>query len=183
MKKVLSVLAIAALLLLNGCNPTSETPITDVLKSAKKGWVMTSVVSNPAYTFEAGVTLTELFNGVYDEEAPTGFFYAYEKDDAIVFGEDGVQTIEPGELLPPAPYAYQSAVNTTYTVDEASGIVYFQMPWEYNDAGTMFDEHVESCSVQEYEKGKKLVLVYTRNDDVIGAKAQNTFIITYEPAK
>ena len=182
MKKVLSVLAIAALLLLNGCNPTSETPITDVLKSAKKGWVMTSVVSNPAYTFDSGVTLTELFaNGDYEHN--TGFFYSYEKDDVIIFGEDGVQTIEPGELLPTAPDAYQSAVNTTYRVDEASGIVYFQMPWEYNDEYTMFDDHVEYCSVQEYEKGKKLVLVYTRNDDVIGAKAQNTFIITYEPAK
>jgi protein involved in sex pheromone biosynthesis len=48
MKKVLSVMAIAAMLMFSACTRTSETPITDVLKSAKKGWVMTSVVSNPA---------------------------------------------------------------------------------------------------------------------------------------
>ena len=176
-------MAVAALLLLNGCTNTSETPITDVLKSAKKGWVMTSVVSNPAYTFDSGVTLSELFaNGDYEHN--TGFFYSYEKDDAIIFGEDGVETIDPGELLPADPTeAYQNTVLTTYTVDEVSGIIYFQMPWEYNGDYTSFDDNVEYCSVQEYEKNKKLVLVYTRNDDVIGAKSQNTFIITYEPAK
>ena len=182
MKKTLSVLAIAAVLLFSACDRTSETPIADALKSAKKGWVMTSVVSNPAYTFDSGVTLSELFaNGDYEHN--TGFFYSYEKDDVIIFGEDGVETIDPGELLPTDPTeAYQSTVVTTYSVDELSGILYFQMPWEYNNDYTGYDDNVEYCSVQEYSKDK-LVLVYTRNDDVIGAKSQNTFIITYEPAK
>ena len=184
MKKVLSLLAVAALLMFNGCNPpTSETPITDVLKSAKKGWVMTSVISTPAYQLDAGVTLEELFaDGDY--EHLTGFFYSYEKDDAIIFGEGGVETIDPGTLLPDDPTEpYQVATVATYSVNEVTEQISFQMPWEYNDEYTMFDDHVEYCSVQEYEKNKKLVLVYTRNDDVIGAKAQNTFIITYEPAK
>lgn len=181
MKKVLSVMAIAAMLMFSACTRTSETPITDVLKSAKKGWVMTSVVSNPAYTFSNGVTLAELFaNGDYEHD--TGFFFSYEKDDAIIFGENGVQTIDPGTLLPDDGTAYQNVATANYEVDELFGVIYFQMPWEYNADYSSYDEPLEYCSVQEYTKNK-LVLVYTRNDDNNPTKSQNTFIITYEPAK
>lgn len=182
MKKVLSLLAVAALLMFNGCNPpTSETPITDVLKSAKKGWVMTSVKSSPDYVLEAGVSLNELFaDGDY--EHLTGFFYSYEKDDAIIFGENGVETIDPGTLLPEAPDAYQIATVATYSVNEQAQQISFQMPWEYNDDYTMYDQKAELCSVVSYDKNQ-LVLKYTRNDDANPAKAQNTFTITYVPVK
>ena len=181
MKKVLCVMAVAALLMLNGCNTTSETPITDVLKSAKKGWVMTSVKSVPAYQLEAGVSLEELFaDGDYEHN--TGFFFSYEKDDAIIFGENGVETIDPGTLIPEAPDAYQIATVAAYTVDEVNAEILFQMPWELNADFTMYDDPFEKCSVQEYSKDK-LVLKYTRNDDDNPAKAQNTFTITYVPAK
>ena len=176
MKKVLSLLAVAALLMFNGCNPpASETPITDVLKSAKKGWVMTSVKSVPAYVLESGVALEELYaDGDYEHN--TGFFTAAEKDDAIIFGENGVQTIDPGTLLPDDPTEpYQVATVATYTVNEATEELSFQMPWEYDDA-------IEKCSVQSYDKNQ-LVIKYTRNDDSNPAKAQNTFTITYVPAK
>lgn len=176
MKKVLSLLAVAALLMFNGCNPpTSETPITDVLKSAKKGWVMTSVISTPAYQLDAGVTLEELFaDGDY--EHLTGFFYSYEKDDAVIFGEGGVETIDPGTLLPDDPTEpYQVATVATYSVNEVTEQISFQMPWEY-------DATPELCSVVSYDK-KQLVLKYTRNDDENPTKSQNTFTITYVPAK
>ena len=174
MKKVFCVMAVAALFLLNGCNPTSETPITDVLKSAKKGWVMTSVKSVPAYVLTSGVALEELYaDGDYEHN--TGFFTAAEKDDAIIFGENGVQTIEPGTVLPSDGSAYQVATVATYTVNEATEELSFQMPWEYDDA-------IEKCSVQSYDKNQ-LVIKYTRNDDSNPAKAQNTFTITYVPAK
>lgn len=180
MKKLLSVLAVAAILLFSACTP-SETPIADVLKSAKKGWVMTSVVSNPPYVFDSGVTLTELFaNGDYEHN--TGFFYAAEKDDAIIFGDNNVQTIDPGTNLPTDGSAYQSAVLTTYTVNEETAELFLQMPWEYNDDYTGYDDNIEKCSIQEYSKDQ-LILVYTRNDDQNPTKAQNTFIITYVPAK
>jgi hypothetical protein len=183
MKKVLSLLAVAALLMFNGCNPsTSTTPITDALKSAKKGWVMTSVKSTPAYVLDSGVALDELFaDGTLDDN--TGFFFSYEKDDAIIFGENGVQTIDPGKLLPEDPTeAYQIATPAAYTVDEAAKLVYFQMPWEYNADYTSYDLPQEKCTVQEYST-KKIVIKYTRNDDENPAKAQNTFTITYEPVK
>ena len=176
MKKVLSLLAVAALLMFNGCNPpASETPITDVLKSAKKGWVMTSVKSVPAYVLESGVALEELYaDGDYEHN--TGFFTAAEKDDAIIFGENGVQTIDPGTLLPDDPTEpYQVATVATYSVNEASEQISFQMPWEY-------DATPELCSVVSYDK-KQLVLKYTRNDDENPTKSQNTFTITYVPAK
>lgn len=175
MKKTLSVLAIAAMVMLTACTPQqSETPITDVLKSAKKGWVMTSVKSVPAYVLESGVALEELYaDGDYEHN--TGFFTAAEKDDAIIFGENGVQTIEPGTVLPSDGSAYQVATVATYTVNEATEELSFQMPWEYDDA-------VENCSVQSYDKNQ-LVIKYTRNDDENPAKAQNTFTITYVPAK
>ncbi len=175
MKKTLSVLAIAAMVMLTACTPQqSETPITDVLKSAKKGWVMTSVKSVPAYVLESGVALEELYaDGDYEHN--TGFFTAAEKDDAIIFGENGVQTIEPGTVLPSDGSAYQVATVATYTVNEATEELSFQMPWEYDDA-------IEKCSVQSYDKNQ-LVIKYTRNDDSNPAKAQNTFTITYVPAK
>ena len=176
MKKVLSLLAVAALLMFNGCNPpTSETPITDVLKSAKKGWVMTSVKSVPAYQLGAGVTLEELFaDGDY--EHLTGFFYSYEKDDAIIFGENGVETIDPGTLLPEDPSEpYQIATAATYSVDEAKEQVSLQMPWEY-------DAQPELCSIVTCTKSQ-LVVKYTRNDDENPTKSQNTFTITYVPVK
>jgi hypothetical protein len=174
-------MAVAALLMFNGCTNTSETPITDILKSAKKGWVMTSVKSVPAYVLDSGVALEELFaDGDYEHF--TGFFYSYEKDDAIIFGENGVETIDPGSLLPEAPDAYQIATTATYTVDEHMSEILFQMPWELNDDYTMYDTPLEKCSIQECTKDK-LVLKYTRNDDENPAKAQNTFTITYVPAK
>ena len=176
MKKTLSVLAIAAMVMLTACTPQqSETPITDILKSAKKGWVMTSVKSVPAYVLESGVALEELYaDGDYEHN--TGFFTAAEKDDAIIFGENGVQTIDPGTLLPDDPTEpYQVATVATYTVNEATEELSFQMPWEYDDA-------IEKCSVQSYDKNQ-LVIKYTRNDDSNPAKAQNTFTITYVPAK
>ena len=170
------------MVLFTACNTKSETPITDVLKTAKKGWVMSSVKSVPAYTLESGVSLEELFaDGDYEHK--TGFFFSYEKDDAIIFGEDGVQTIDPGTLLPTDPEeAYQNAVLTTYTVDENAEEIFFQMPWEYNNDYTGYDDNVERCSVQEYSKDK-LVIKYTRNDDENPAKSQNTFTITYVPVK
>ncbi len=176
MKKTLSVLAIAAMVMLTACTPQqSETPITDILKSAKKGWVMTSVKSVPAYVLESGVALEELYaDGDYEHN--TGFFTAAEKDDAIIFGENGVQTIDPGTLLPDDPTEpYQVATVATYSVNEASEQISFQMPWEY-------DATPELCSVVSYDK-KQLVLKYTRNDDSNPAKSQNTFTITYVPAK
>jgi hypothetical protein len=186
MKKVLSLLAVAALLMFNGCNPsTSETPITDILKSAKKGWVMTSVKSVPAYQLhdgdQEGPILDELFaDGDY--EHLTGFFFSYEKDDAIIFGDNGVETIDPGTLIPDAPDAYQIATLATYRVDEANSEIFFQMPWEYNEDFTMYDENIERCSVISYNS-KELVIKYTRNDDTNPAKPTNTFTITYVPAK
>lgn len=176
MKKTLSVLAIAAMVMLTACTPQqSETPITDVLKSAKKGWVMTSVKSVPAYVLESGVALEELYaDGDYEHN--TGFFTAAEKDDAIIFGEGGVETIDPGTLLPDDPTEpYQVATVATYSVNEASEQISFQMPWEY-------DATPELCSVVSYDK-KQLVLKYTRNDDENPTKSQNTFTITYVPAK
>jgi len=181
MKKVLSLLAVAALLMFNGCNNTSETPITDALKSAKKGWVMTNVKSTPAYELTSGVSLDELF-AEGDYEHNTGFFFTYEKDDAIIFGENGVETIDPGTILPTDGSAYQIATVAQYTVDELNKEIFMQMPWEYTEDYTMYDSDIERCSVVECTKDK-LVIKYTRNDDENPAKAQNTFTITYVPAK
>ena len=182
MKKTLSVLAIAAMVMLTACTPQqSETPITDVLKSAKKGWVMTSVKSVPAYVLESGVALDELYaDGDYEHN--TGFFYAAEKDDALIFGENGVLTIDPGTVLPEDGSAYQSTVVATYSVDETAQEILLQMPWEYNDDFTGYDANLEKCTVQSFDS-KQLVIKYTRNDDQNPAKAQNTFTITYVPVK
>lgn len=175
MKKVLSVMAVAAMLLFSSCDPSvSLTPITDVLQSAKKGWVMTSVKSVPAYQLESGAALEELFaDGDYEHN--TGFFKVAEKDDAIIFGEDGVETIDPGTVLPEDGSAYQTAVTTSYSVNELTEQIYLQIPFEY-------DELVEVCTVKSYNK-KELVLQYVRKEIEDDAKSQNTWTITLVPVK
>ena len=179
MKKALFVMAVAALVLFNACNPVEKNHAY-YLQNATKGWQMVSVKSVPAYQLESGVSLDELFaNG--DLEHQTGYFYSYEKDDIIIFGENGVETINPGTLVPEEG-AYTQTVTTSYTVDEDNSMLYFQMPWEYNDNFTAYDEEVEKCSISACDKDQ-LILIYTRNDDENPAKAQNTFTITYEPAK
>lgn len=179
MKKALFVMAVAALVLFNACNPVEKNH-TYYLQNATKGWQMVSVKSVPAYQLESGVSLDELFaNGDYEHQ--TGYFYSYEKDDIVIFGENGVETINPGTLVPEEG-AYTQTVTTSYTVDEANSMLYFQMPWEYNDDFTAYDEEVEKCSISACDKDQ-LILIYTRNDDENPAKAQNTFTITYEPAK
>ncbi len=179
MKKALFVMAVAALVLFNACNPVEKNHAY-YLQNATKGWQMVSVKSVPAYQLESGVSLDELFaNGDYEHQ--TGYFYSYEKDDIVIFGENGVETINPGTLVPEEG-AYTQTVTTSYTVDEDNSMLYFQMPWEYNDDFTAFDEEVEKCSISACDKDQ-LILIYTRNDDENPAKAQNTFTITYEPAK
>lgn len=181
MKKTLFVMAAAMLVCLSACNPKVLT-YYDYLQSATKGWVMTSVVSVPAYELaDSGVSLNELFaDGDYEHS--TGFFTKAEKDDIIIFGANNVMTIDPGTELPDDGSAYQAVVTTTYSVDETEGLIYFQMPWEYNEDYTSFDAPQEKCSIQEISKDK-LVIKYTRNDDENPAKAQNTFTITYVPVK
>ncbi|MBQ6070126.1 MAG: hypothetical protein IKQ75_01665 [Bacteroidales bacterium] len=179
MKKALFVMAVAALVLFNACNPVEKNHAY-YLQNATKGWQMVSVKSVPAYQLESGVSLDELFaNGDYEHQ--TGYFYSYEKDDIVIFGENGVETINPGTLVPEEG-AYTQTVTTSYRVDEDNSMLYFQMPWEYNDDFTAFDEEVEKCSISACDKDQ-LILIYTRNDDENPAKAQNTFTITYEPAK
>lgn len=179
MKKTLFVMAVAALVLFNACNPVEKNH-SYYLQNATKGWQMVSVKSSPDYVLASGVSMDELFaNGDYEHN--TGFFTVAEKDDIIIFGENGVETINPGTVLPEEG-AYQTAVTATYTVDEPNSMLYFQMPWEYNADYSLYDETIEKCSISACDKDQ-LVLIYTRNDDENPTKAQNTFTITYEPVK
>ena len=80
MKKVLSVLAIAALFLVGVTSCTQEKTATELL-TQKNGWVLSSATSSPAYHLSDGSFATDLMT--------EGYLMAWELDDIIVFNENG----------------------------------------------------------------------------------------------
>ena len=175
MKKTLFAMAIAATLVLgfNSCDPVEKT-LTDYLTAPKNGWVLEAATSTPGYTMSSGAIIENLMEG---------YLYDYEMDDIIKFTADGIQTIDPGTLLPDdSTSAYQTAVSTTYTIDEATKILNMQVPFFYNDDYTSFDAQPEICEIIALDENQ-LKIRCTINDDENPAKPTYSFTLTYVPAK
>ena len=86
-KSFLMVAACAALVFgVTSCNPdkTGEEYLID----GKKGWLLTSAISTPAYETTEGDKVSNLL---------TGFLMDCERDDLMHFNENGSQVINPGK--------------------------------------------------------------------------------------
>ncbi|MBR4136762.1 MAG: hypothetical protein IKU03_10230 [Bacteroidales bacterium] len=172
MKKLFSVLAVAAMVVftLTSCEKPEPTKADYLCQD--KGWVLSAATSTPAYDLSDGTHITDLMT--------EGYLYAYELDDIITFNANGTMSIKPGANIDPV-FGYQQEVGSTWAFNADTTVLYFQIPFFYNEDGTSFDAELENAKIL-YINENEMKLAYTFNDD-LGAKGEYTFYLTYVPAK
>ena len=174
MKKVLSVLAVAALVLVSfsGCN--GDKTYTDILTQSK-GWVLSSATSTPAYRMMDGSFVEDLMHD--------GYLKNFENEYVITFNADGSEYVKPGKTVAPEDYegdAYRAETKIgTWRFDNEliPLLLYMQVPFFY-------DEDVEVCQISSLTE-KELKIRCTIQDYNPEAKYDNdcTFTLTFVPAK
>jgi hypothetical protein len=90
MKKNFLMVAVCAALVLSvsSCQPDEKTGAELLKEGSKKGWVLKSAVSTPAYTMLDGTKVTNLLKD---------YLRDCEVDDVMKFNENGSQVINPGK--------------------------------------------------------------------------------------
>ncbi len=171
MKKVFSVLAVAALVLvITGCTPQEKT-LSDYLTQQTKGWVLSSATSSPAYQMSNGEFVSDLVNG--------GYLYDWEKEYVIIFNENGSEIVKPGKTVAPSAeqgyIAETSLGNWTITETAAGDILEMQVPF-------FMDDEKEVCRIISLNDNE-LKVNCTINDDPVVSKGTYTFTLTFVPAK
>ena len=170
MKKVLSVVALFAVILFVGCDPKEKT-FADYLTQQTKGWVLTAATSDPAYIMKNGERVTDLYND--------GYLTAWEKEYVLIFQENGNVIVKPGKTVAPsAEDGYTAETNIgNWIINNVDGmdLLNCQIPF-------FMDEDVEVCRIVSLDN-KKMELNCTINDDTPASKGTYTFRLTYEPAK
>jgi len=170
MKKVFSVLAVAALFLvcLTGCN--QDKTYADLLTQSK-GWVLSTATSNPPYEMQDHSLVSDLMT--------EGYLTDFEKDYIITFNADGSMYVKPGKTVAPndeVGYTAETRLGTWRFDNELiPTLLYMQVPF-------FMDEDVEVCKILSLTKDE-LKLSCTINDDDPYAKGTYSFILTYVPAK
>jgi hypothetical protein len=170
MKKTLSVLAIAAMLLVSFSCCTGDQTFTTML-TQKKGWVLSSATSNPSYEMSDGSLVTNLMT--------EGYLRPFENEYIITFNEDGTEYVKPGKTVAPSAeegYMAETQIGTwRFDNDLIPTLLYMQVPF-------FMDEDVEVCKILSLTKDE-LKVSCTINDDEPTAKGTYSFILTYVPAK
>lgn len=174
MKKVFSVLAVAALFVIGftSCDPTTEKTYADYL-TVDGGWVLASATSNPAYLLSDNTYVTDLMS--------EGYLYDYELDDIITFNANGSMSINPGANINPDG-GYQQEVASVWSFEKDSTYISMQLPFFYDATGMTFDAEPESCKILTLNENE-MKLAFSFNDDENPAKGEYTFILTYKHAK
>ena len=91
MKKVLSVLAIAALFVVSFSSCGGNEKTATELLTQKNGWVLSSATSAPAYQMLDGSFAGDLIND--------GYLYDFEAAYIIAFNENGNEIVKPGKVV------------------------------------------------------------------------------------
>lgn len=172
MKKLFSVMAIAAMFVFtfSSCGDPEKTTADYLCQP--KGWVLSAATSTPAYDLSDGTHITDLMT--------EGYLYAYELDDIITFNANGTMSIKPGTNIDPVA-GYQQEVGSTWHFNADTTMLYFQIPFFYDNDGTSFDAELENAKIL-YINDTEMKLAYTFKDDD-QAKGEYTFYLTYVPAK
>jgi len=173
MKKVLSVLAVAALFLVGITSCTQEKTATEML-TQKNGWVLSSATSAPAYQMMDGSFAADLIND--------GYLYDFEAAYVIAFNENGSEIVKPGKTVAPEDFdpewcyrAETSLGNWFFDNAENPQFITMQVPFFY-------DEAPELCQILSLTENE-LRIKCTINDDDNPAKQTCSFTLTYVPAK
>ncbi|MCQ2284529.1 MAG: hypothetical protein MJZ57_06480 [Bacteroidales bacterium] len=174
MKKVFSVLAVAALFVIGftSCDPVQEKTYADYL-TYENGWVLASATSNPAYALSDGSYVSDLMT--------EGYLYESELDEVLTFNANGSMSINPGANIDPE-WGYQQEVASTWAFNADTTAILMQLPFFYDETGYMFDSEVETCKILSLNENE-MKLAFTFNDDEQPAKGEYTFILTYKHAK
>ena len=174
MKKTFLVLAAAAMIVLGFTSCGGNKTYAELLTAQTKGWVLSAATSDPAYVFESATTppSSDIYNDYLED---------YEQDDILKFQENGILLIEPGDKIV-ADYGYQSTVSATWNLSSDETKLNLQLPFFYDDSYMMYDQDMESCSINSLTK-KELVISYAFNDNVSPTKGEYVFTMTYVPAK
>ena len=173
MKKVLSVLAIAALFVVSFSSCGGGKTAAELL-TQKKGWVLSSATSAPAYQMLDGSFAGDLIND--------GYLYDFEAAYVIAFNENGSEIVKPGKTVAPEDFdpewcyrAETSLGNWFFDNAENPQFITMQVPFFYDEA----PEYCQILSLTENE----LRIKCTINDDDNPAKQTCSFTLTYVPAK
>ena len=172
MKKVFSVLAVAAMLLISfaGCN--KDQTATQIL-TGNKGWVLSAAKSNPDYVMNDGSLVEDLIN--------EGYLYDFEAAYIITFNENGNQTVKPGKVAVPADFdgdAYTAETSLgNWSFDNADNPTWIKMQVPF-----FYDDVQEDCKILTLTKDE-FKISCTINDDAPMSKGTYSFILTSVPAK
>ena len=173
MKKVLSVLAVAALFLV-GITSCVQPKTAPELLTQSTGWVLSSATSAPAYQMMDGSFAADLIND--------GYLYDFEAAYVIAFNENGSEIVKPGKTVAPEDFdpewcyrAETSLGNWFFDNAENPQFITMQVPFFY-------DEAPELCQILSLTENE-LRIKCTINDDDNPAKQTCSFTLTYVPAK
>ena len=180
MKKVLSVLAVVAVVLMafTSCQPKEKTN-SQYLTQQTKGWVLQSATSSPDYLMSSGEYVTDIY---------ANYLYDWERDYIIVFNENGSQIVKPGKKVCPEGeqgFSAETSLGNWHVEegvpigDRTYDILYMYIPFVFNQQGGV---DLDACQIVHLDDNI-LQVKYTMNDDTPGAKGTYEWMLTYVPAK
>ena len=180
MKKVLSVLAVVAVVVLafTSCKPEEKT-YAQYLTQQTKGWVLQSATSSPDYEMSDGSFVTDIYNN---------YLYDFERDYIIVFNENGSEIVKPGKTVAPENmdgFRTETSLGN-WRIEEnvmiagrAYDLLYMYLPFVFNNEGGV---DLDACQIVTLDDNI-LQIKYTMNDDDPNAKGTYEWMLTYVPAK
>ncbi len=173
MKKVLSVLAIAALFVVSFSSCGGNEKTATELLTQKNGWVLSSATSSPDYLMSDGSYAGDLIND--------GYLYDFETAYIIAFNENGSEIVKPGKVTAADDFegdAYRAETSLgNWSFDNADKPEYISMQVPF-----FYDEDVEKCQVLALTEDEFRIKC-TINDDSPVSKGTYSFTLTYVPAK
>jgi hypothetical protein len=179
MKKVFSVLAVAALILVSfsSCDP-QEKSMAEML-TISKGWVLQSATSSPDYVMSTGEEVADLFNG---------YLYDWEKEYILVFNANGNEVVKPGKTVVPEGEPGFSEETSLGNWAIREGVLEGGTSYDYLDMYIPFvinqQNQVPLCHCQIISFDENMLrLKFRFNDDENPAKGTYEWTLTYVPAK
>ena len=183
MKKVLSVLAVVALILIafTSCKSKEKT-YADYLTQQTKGWVLESATSSPDYVMSDGKRVADIYND---------YLYEWEQQYVLIFNENSSEIVKPGKVVAPDSipanqcFREEKSLGNWSIMENVSrnnatyDFLNMYIPFVFHQDGT-----VPLCECQIITLDDKMLKVkFIFNDDQLPAKGNYEWTLTYVPVK